>query len=473
MIGRMSIESHGGHLLHCILYFTWLYGFIYFSGALGDNPGGFIDPWVEYGSLLTYFLFLARCISFTTLPQMCFTLSGLLGFNAFPPPVSLKTESPPQDWPFICFRVVTRGLYPSLVKRTLEENLHIIRSLGLENFIIEVVTDTPIGLPEAKSSHEVLVPTDYKPTSGALNKARALQYCLESGVNTLKDEDWIVHLDEETLLTTNSLKGILNFVSEGSSDFGQGLVIYARHPPQLKNFWQVVQNRICTVADSFRVSDDMGKLRFQLRVFGKPLFGWKGSYVVSRSGAEVAVSFDNGPEGSKAEDCYFGILAMSRGHSFDFIEGEMLEKSPFTFLDFFRQRKRWMQGIFLVVASGRIPLRSRLLLGLSLFSWLTMPLSASNILLSAVFPLSLSPGADITLAFLGASGLYMYFYGFVKQFPIRRYSFPRLLLSIPEILLASTVSIIAENIAILSIWSGDWYGFYIVQKETYEDEIVV
>ncbi|QQP38575.1 Uncharacterized protein FKW44_019185, partial [Caligus rogercresseyi] len=445
MIGRMSIESHGGHLLHCILYFTWLYGFIYFSGALGDNPGGFIDPWVEYGSLLTYFLFLARCISFTTLPQMCFTLSGLLGFNAFPPPVSLKTESPPQDWPFICFRVVTRGLYPSLVKRTLEENLHIIRSLGLENFIIEVVTDTPIGLPEAKSSREVLVPTDYKPTSGALNKARALQYCLESGVNTLKDEDWIVHLDEETLLTTNSLKGILNFVSEGSSDFGQGLVIYARHPPQLKNFWQVVQIEYALWRIVF--------LRFQLRVFGKPLFGWKGSYVVS--------SFDNGPEGSKAEDCYFGILAMSRGHSFDFIEGEMLEKSPFTFLDFFRQRKRWMQGIFLVVASGRIPLRSRLLLGLSLFSWLTMPLSASNILLSAVF---LSPCA---------SGLYMYFYGFVKQFPIRRYSFPRLLLSIPEILLASTVSIIAENIAILSIWSGDWYGFYIVQKETYEDEIVV
>jgi egghead protein (zeste-white 4 protein) len=44
----------------------------------------------------------------------------------------------------------------------------------------------------------------------------------------------------------------------------------------------------------------------------------------------------------------------------------MWEKSPFTFTDFFQQRKRWMQGIFMVVASNRIPAKSKLLLALSL-----------------------------------------------------------------------------------------------------------
>ena len=34
------------------------------------------------------------------------------------------------------------------------------------------------------------------------------------------------------------------------------------------------------MADSFRVADDMGKLRCQLKYFNKPLFGWKGSYVI-------------------------------------------------------------------------------------------------------------------------------------------------------------------------------------------------
>ncbi len=36
------------------------------------------------------------------------------------------------------------------------------------------------------------------------------------------------------------------------------------------------------MADSFRVADDMGKQRCQLRIFHKPIFGWKGSYVVCR-----------------------------------------------------------------------------------------------------------------------------------------------------------------------------------------------
>jgi egghead protein (zeste-white 4 protein) len=57
----------------------------------------------------------------------------------------------------------------------------------------------------------------------------------------------------------------------------------------------------------------------------------KGSYVVTRAKAEKQVSFDNGLEGSTAEDAYFAIKAMDHGITFDFIEGEMWEKSPFTF----------------------------------------------------------------------------------------------------------------------------------------------
>ena len=59
----------------------------------------------------------------------------------------------------------------------------------------------------------ISVPDSYTSTNGTLNKARALQYCLEDGVNTLTDSDWIVHLDEETRLTTDSIKGVLNFVT--------------------------------------------------------------------------------------------------------------------------------------------------------------------------------------------------------------------------------------------------------------------
>lgn len=123
-------------------------------------------------------------------------------------------------------------------------------------------------------------------------KARALQYCLEDDVNVLRDDDWICHLDEETLLTENrcpspqptsppsltgrrcSARGVVNFCTDGKHEFGQGVITYANPP---------IVNWITTLSDSFRVADDMGKLRFQLSYFHRPIFGWKGSFVVTKA----------------------------------------------------------------------------------------------------------------------------------------------------------------------------------------------
>ena len=87
------------------------------------------------------------------------------------------------------------------------------------------------------------------------------------------------------------MRGILNFVSDGRHDFGQGLITYASSKLSFKSRLQAFQYRICTVADSFRVADDMGKLRCQFKVFHKPIFGFKGSYVVTRLGAERRYPF--------------------------------------------------------------------------------------------------------------------------------------------------------------------------------------
>ena len=51
------------------------------------------------------------------------------------------------------------------------------------------------------------MPKNYETSTGALNKSRALQYCWEEDINLYSDDEWIVHLDEETLVTTESVKG--------------------------------------------------------------------------------------------------------------------------------------------------------------------------------------------------------------------------------------------------------------------------
>ena len=43
---------------------------------------------------------------------------------------------------------------------------------------LQVVTDNPIDLAKDKRIIETVVPSSYQTKSGALNKARALQYCL-------------------------------------------------------------------------------------------------------------------------------------------------------------------------------------------------------------------------------------------------------------------------------------------------------
>ena len=57
----------------------------------------------------------------------------------FPQPVRLKS-SPQGLGSFICIRMVTRGLYPRLVRRNVKKHLNTMNAIGLENFIIEVVT---------------------------------------------------------------------------------------------------------------------------------------------------------------------------------------------------------------------------------------------------------------------------------------------------------------------------------------------
>ncbi|TRY73453.1 hypothetical protein TCAL_07901 [Tigriopus californicus] len=459
------------HALFVFIFLFWILLFGYFAGSIRFQET-FVDtvnPWTEYGVLATCFNVVLRLMAFLAVPQTLFNFMGFIKYPSFPEKIVLKSS--PLLAPFVCVRVVTRGLYPNLVKETVRRNLETLSNVGVENYVVQVVTDIKINLNETKRLQEILVPSSYTTKSGALNKSRALQYCLEDDVNILGDDDWIIHLDEETLLTESSVKGILNFINEGKHDFGQGLITYASTPVHFRSWWKSFQNRICTVADSFRVADDLGKIRFQFKTFHAPIFGWKGSYVVTKLGAERKITFDNGPEGSKAEDAFFAMLAMDAGLTFDFIEGEMHEKSPFTFSDFFKQRKRWMQGIYMVVASPLITWATKGLLAMSLVSWLTLPLSTlANLVLVNYYPFSMGVVLDFLLGLVGAIGFFMYGFGYVRQHPIQRYSWIRLLLVVPEIVISSGVSIIAENCAVCTMWVGDWYDFYIVDKELEEFE---
>lgn len=444
------------HILHCCLLFIVIITFELLAGGLSWNSEKkeTLDPWIQYGFLGALTLYLLRILTFLSFPQVLFNFVGLTIYNAFPDKVVLNGS--PLLAPFICIRIVTRGDYPQLVIANVNKNLNKCLETGLENFQIEVVSDKPIGLMPHRRIREVVVPENYRASSGALFKARALQYCLENAANELADNDWIVHLDEETLLTENSIRGILNFVLDGKHQFGQGLITYANED---------VVNWITTLADSFRVADDMGKLRLQFTMFHKPFFSMKGSYVVTQMGAERNVSFNNGLDGSVAEDCFFAMKAYTQGYTFNFVDGEMWEKSPFTLWDFVQQRKRWLQGILLVVHSKAIPLNKKLLLGISCYSWVTMPLSTSNFVLAAIYPITCPQIIDFLCVFIGAVNIYMYVFGVIKSFSLYRFGVARFVLCICGALSTIPFNLIIENVAVIWGLFGKKHKFYVVNKE--------
>lgn len=212
------------------------------------------------------------------------------------------------------------------------------------------------------------------------------------------------------------------------------------------------------------------------------LFTWKGSFMVTQVSerklemiasavffllqlsAERAVSFDNGPDGSISEDLFFALKAFSMGYSFDWIEGEMHEKSPFTIHDFLQQRKRWFQGTLLAAHSSDIPLRFRLGILSIIFSAYAMLLSLANIAFVYFYPLPSINFMNIVLAFYASIGIYTFIFGVLKSFPFRQFGIIKFLACIVASVCIIPLNVILENVAIIWGLTTSRNRFYVVKK---------
>ena len=134
----MGVSSQTKHLVQATFLISWIFAFCYYTEGLrfGPHPVDSLDPWVTHGTFVTVIIIFLRLLSFLALPQTLFNMVGLLTLNTFPEKSSFKSS--PLLSPFVCVRVVTRGLYPNLVKKTVKTNLNTLLDAGLENFIIQV-----------------------------------------------------------------------------------------------------------------------------------------------------------------------------------------------------------------------------------------------------------------------------------------------------------------------------------------------
>ncbi|XP_054158406.1 beta-1,4-mannosyltransferase egh-like [Oppia nitens] len=450
----LKLSANVKHSLHCILLLSTIIGYELLSYYSNPNTDQSVsDLFSDYSLWTALAILLYNLLNLLSLPMNLFSIIGLLLYNAFKDDIKIKKlKSIEKKIPFLCIRVVTRGDYPQLVRKNVDRNMKTCLSAGLRDFIIEVVTDRAIGLKTSTKIRELVVPDGYRTKSGALFKARALQYCLDDGINTLKDNDWIVHLDEETVITKNSVNGIINFVRESRHQFGQGVITYGKDG--IVNWWT-------TLAESYRVAEDLSVYRLQFSMFHKPLFAIKGSYIVANSGAERSVTFDNnGPNGSVCEDIFMAFNAYRRGYTFDFIEGEMYEKSTFTVWDFIRQRKRWIQGLLLLIYTSNIEHRYLILLEIVHLSMFAMYIQ----LIDLIYPVPTVYWCQLINRLTVSVVVYQQLFGTVIQFDWRQIGIKKFILCLVGSVLVIPFNYVCFLIVILYALLTKKHEFFVVQK---------
>ena len=134
------------HGIHVIAYVMWVLYVTYnnLSSRLSVPDTDYQDPIVKYGPWITYFSIGVRLLSILILPQMFAMAVGFLLFDIRQQKPELKASV--SLAPFICIRMVTRGLYATLVNQNVKSHMEVMNQLGLTNFSIEVVTDNPLKL---------------------------------------------------------------------------------------------------------------------------------------------------------------------------------------------------------------------------------------------------------------------------------------------------------------------------------------
>lgn len=349
-----------------------------------------------------------------------FLLTSYIGLIIYPATIkrnfsSIEELSTKFDNKLI-IRVVTRGTNPNLVLANVNKLYSVLmNNMGTIDWNIEVITDNQLGLTSKIKYNtnkivEIIVPENFVTQNNTKYKARALFYA--SIQEPSNEKDWVLHLDEESKIDKRTLQGVITHIIE-SNEFdkkpaiGQGVISYA--PDDIQNclHW------ITTLTDSLRVSNDYGAFRLQYQLFNNVYIGMKGSFVLLRNDLTKKVSWDHGYKASITEDAYFAMIAKDMDYPFRFIDACVYELSPFSITDLWKQRRRWMDGLWNVCFSSKIKFGSKMPLIISMCLWSISWLSLCTIIISLIVPTNISMEMNIIYGINTSFIIISYIIGFI------------------------------------------------------------
>ncbi len=257
--------------------------------------------------------------------------------------------------PFVKIQITTRGSEGST--EVMQRGIDYIMLLSRDDphfyhsyFSIELVTENPVQKEyfERISSacpipvFVMVMPKGYQTPRRTQLKARGLHYMVEMrrrGFNRKPGRTFIVHYDEESVMTPPELRNLWWYLTHTSQRLMEGPIYYP--------FEYMDASVLCRAMEANRPIGCFECREVMER--GVPLH-LHGSNLVIEEALENDLGWDIGNLDGRpfiAEDYVFGVNAFIRyGPSiFGWHGCVMLEQPPFSFKSAFRQRYRWIVGV--------------------------------------------------------------------------------------------------------------------------------
>lgn len=366
-----------------------------------------------------HWLLIVRILYFTSIIHIILVLSAVIPLLLYRAPSRVVMSKNTR----ISFCFVSRGTNKQALFRSVSYMYSIFRLyLPDELYEIRAIVDEDVDfgtIPVRK----FIVPKTYKAIYKRIGdevsaeetkyKARALQY-----MNDLTDpseNEWLVHLDEETTFNWKTLNEICYFIETNDCyTIGQGIITYD------SNKYHGLQHILTTRADSMRTSIDCSIFRLQF-MLGIPMFGIKGSFIVVNGKSEKEIGFNYGDDVNITEDAFFAIKCWDEGYKFKFIGAMMKEQSPHTFFEFIKQRRRWIVGLGFVSSSDLLMEKHTFILRVMIRLWKLSMLCWNPLILSYIIRFETSPFLNIIYSGIFSVYIFEYLWGMViseKDFPV-------------------------------------------------------
>jgi hypothetical protein len=259
------------------------------------------------------------------------------------------------DIPFLKIQITTRGSpgTTEVIQRGIQNVLDLVNEeprLYREKLSVEVVTESYeqkyiLEWLFAQAPARVaafVVPPKYETPKRTKLKARGLHYMVElrrRGVNRKRGRTFIVHYDEESVMTPDELRKLIRYLATTDKQLSEGPIYYPLEYRQASLVCRAMEaNR---PVGCFECRDVMEK--------GTPLH-MHGSNLVIDEYLENRLGWDIGNldgEPFIAEDYVFGVLAYLHcgPKIFGWHGCVMTEQPPFSYKSAFRQRYRWIVGV--------------------------------------------------------------------------------------------------------------------------------